>query len=67
MPVLPQFTAAALMSVIGAAVSALRGKPVRPDEPPGDQPGRGQVTPEISSAGELNGVVRENARESVAD
>jgi MFS family permease len=61
------FTAAAIMSVIGAAVSLLRGKPVPPDEPPGDQPGRGQVTPEISSAGELNGVVREDVRESVAD
>jgi MFS family permease len=65
------FTAAALMSVIGAAVSMLRGKPARLDEadgagPVGRAPDREQVTPALK-AGELNGAVRENVPEALAD
>jgi MFS family permease len=60
------FTAAALMSVIGAAVSMLRGKPARLDEPMGGEPDREQVTPALA-AGELDGAVRENVPEALAD
>jgi MFS family permease len=65
------FTAAALMSVIGAAVSMLRGKPARLDEadgaePVGGAPDREQVTPALA-AGELDGAVRENVPEALAD
>ncbi|HEY6792496.1 MAG TPA: hypothetical protein VI365_34815, partial [Trebonia sp.] len=60
------FTAAAIMSVIGAAVSLLRGgKQVRLEEPPAGQSDRDQVTP--LAAGELNGAVRENLPEAIAD
>ena len=60
------FTAAAIMSVIGAIVSALRGKSVELAEPPGGQPDHEQVTP-VLAAGELDGAVRENVPEALAD
>jgi MFS family permease len=60
------FTAAAIMSVIGAIVSMLRGKQTRLEEPPAGQSDRDQVTP-VLAAGELNGAVRENGREAAVD